>query len=568
MTSFSGSKLTGLFSPLALILSFLCLFETVQGVVHDVDIVNFTFDPDSVDVSPGDTVRWTLVNGTHTASSLPASPKIWDSGTMNIGGQTFETQFTLVDGYGAFPYKCNFHATMQAVVTMTPPAPPAVISVLVADGFFEPVYVTSPPGDSTRLFVVEQAGKIQIIPIGGGAITTYLDITAKVNGGGEQGLLGLAFHPNYPDSPYVYVNYTELGGDTRIARYSTTSGDPNTADGSSEKIILEVSQPFSNHNAGMLEFGPDGYLYVGLGDGGAAGDPGTRAQNTAELLGKMLRLDINTASPYLIPGDNPFTGDGATLDEIWAIGMRNPWRWSFDRATGDLILPDVGQDVWEEINFEEAGSGGGFNYGWNLKEGTICYEPETNCDPGGITTDPIYVYQHAGGQCSITGGYMYRGCAMPDMDGFYIFGDYCTGDIWAVLLGVGGPPAKILDAGNNVLSSFGEDYYGELYYCDLGAGAVFKIIPDGVPSQCSVGGGCCGEFTSGFPGNTNCDSEGKRNLADITRLIDHVYISKADLCCQENGNVNSDAEDKRNLADITRLIDHVYISKVETEACL
>ena len=286
-------------------------------------------------------------------------------------------------------------------------------------------------------YVVEQRGVIKLFSdqTDVSFSLTALDIQDRVNdSGNERGLLGLALHPDFPNTPYIYVNYTGVGGATFVSRFSPLSNGPGF-DPESELILLTIPQPYSNHNGGDLHFGPDGYLYIGTGDGGSAGDPGNRAQNPEELLGKMLRIDVNNASedqPYTIPPDNPFadTTDGIR-DEIWAFGLRNPWRFTFDRETGDMWIADVGQDQWEEIDFEPAGSGGGANYGWRCYEGNHPYNTN-NCGSMSDYDFPIFEYQHSfSNGCSVTGGIMYRYCRYPLLYGRYLFIDYCSGKLWS-----------------------------------------------------------------------------------------------------------------------------------------
>jgi glucose/arabinose dehydrogenase len=371
-------------------------------------------------------------------------------------------------------------------------------TVRVASGLSAPVFVTSPPGDFDRLFIVEQTGRIRILTGGEVLPNPFLDISDNVSYGGERGLLGLAFHPDYTDNGFFYVNYTDNDGNTVIARFSV-SDDPNLADPSSDATILTIDQPYGNHNGGMIAFGPqDGYLYIGMGDGGSGGDPENRAQDDGQLLGKLLRIDVDGGFPYAIPPDNPFAGPGDPLDEIWAKGLRNPWRFSFDRETYDLYIGDVGQNLWEEIDFQPAASQGGENYGWRLMEGNHCYNPPSDCDPGGLTY-PIYEYSHGGSpfRCSITGGYVYRGSAIPDLAGTYFFADYCSNQIWSFRY-VDGDITEFtdrtdeLDPGSGMsiddISSFGQDANGELYIIDLG-GEVFKIVP--VESGCIYTPGDC-----------------------------------------------------------------------------
>ena len=276
----------------------------------------------------------------------------------------------------------------------------------VITGLANPVAITHAGDGSGRLFITLKGGQViiydgtQMLP------TPFLDITSLVSSGGEQGLLSVAFHPNYASNGLFFVNYTDTNGDTVIARYSVST-DPNVGDQSSAFILLTITQPFSNHNGGQLQFGPDGYLYIGMGDGGSGGDPQNNAQNLLTLLGKMLRIDVDGGNPYAIPVDNPFLGDPTALDEIWASGFRNPWRFSFDRLTGDLFIADVGENRREEVDFQPASSPGGENYGWRLMEGNLCFNPPTNCNNGTLTL-PILEYDHLLG-CSVTGGHRYRG---------------------------------------------------------------------------------------------------------------------------------------------------------------
>ncbi len=347
----------------------------------------------------------------------------------------------------------------------------------IATGLVTPVSITHAGDGSGRLFIVLQDGRIlihdgaQVLP------TPFIDLSSKVSscagGCGERGLLGLAFHPDYAVNGRFFVHYTNRRGHSLIARYQV-SADPNIANPRSGRTILRVAQPFANHNGGQLQFGPDGYLYIGLGDGGSAGDPGNRAQNRRNLLGKLLRVDVNGATRYTIPPDNPFVGIRGVRREIWALGLRNPWRFSFDRLTGDLYIADVGQSNWEEVNFQPAGSLGGENYGWRLMEGNHCFDPAVNCDDGSLVP-PIAEYDHTVG-CSVTGGYVYRGGAVPDMSGAYLYGDFCTGVIWGARFDpVAGWTTTVLDDTAFLISTFGEDQNGELYVADYGAGRILRI---------------------------------------------------------------------------------------------
>src|SRR5262245_15766634 len=299
----------------------------------------------------------------------------------------------------------------------------------VLAGLDDPVYVTHARDGTGRLFVVEQPGRIKVVPAAGATPVVFLDIRSRVLSGGEQGLLGLAFHPRYATNGRFFVNYTrQPDGATVIAEYGVAPGNPNAA-GSQERILLVIAQPFENHNGGMLEFGPDGFLYIGMGDGGSGFDPGRRAQNVTELLGKILRIDIDppagAVAPYASPPDNPFAGSHPGRDEIYALGMRNPWRFSFDRATGTLYVGDVGQNAREEIDIVVRGG----NYGWPILEGDNCL------GLGGSCTDPTFLppvaqYAHTGGRCSVTGGYAYRGSTGTLPSGAYTFADFCTGEIF------------------------------------------------------------------------------------------------------------------------------------------
>lgn len=362
-----------------------------------------------------------------------------------------------------------------------------VRTTLVTGGLSSPLYVTSPPNDHDRLFIVEQnTGRIRIFANGSILGTPFLDVGSISSSGGERGLLGLAFHQDYDNNGYFYINYTDNGGDTVVARY-TVSANPDVADAASAMTVITATQPFSNHNGGHLAFSPiDGYLYIGLGDGGSGGDPGDRAQNGFNFKGKMLRIDVDSASPYAVPNDNPFVNNGSFRDEIWAYGLRNPWRYSFDRESGDLWIADVGQDVIEEISYQPASSAGGENYGWRLMEGSNCFNPPVNCNNGTLVL-PIQEYTHGGNpfRCSITGGYVYRGSAIPGAQGTYFYADFCSNQVWSmrfengVVLDDVERTAEISGGVNNI-SSFGEDAAGEMYIVDgsSGNGQIWKIEPD------------------------------------------------------------------------------------------
>lgn len=358
-----------------------------------------------------------------------------------------------------------------------PPIDPSTIRLALAPvvrGLSSPLHITNAADGSGRLFVVEKAGRIRIISRGNLLAQPFLDISPLVlSRGSEQGLFAVAFHPNYRTNGIFFVHYSNQNGDTVIARYRVSS-DPDRADPASGTKILGVDQPASNHNGGQIAFGPDGYLYIGLGDGGGVGDPQGNGQNRSSLLGKILRLDVDRGEPYAIPADNPFRTLEGVRPEIWALGLRNPWRFSFDRATGDLFIADVGQGVVEEVDFQPAASKGGENFGWNAMEGSRCYKPATGCNRNGLVL-PVAEYGHDLG-CSITGGFRYRGAAVPSFGSTYFFGDYCTGRLWGLAPATGGTwkLAELLDS-NLSVSSFGEDEQGELYVTDLSGGGIYRL---------------------------------------------------------------------------------------------
>lgn len=379
----------------------------------------------------------------------------------------------------------------------------------IAGGLDRPLAARHAGDGSGRLFVVQQSGLIRIIDrFGRLAPTPFLDLSPETGLGlttcgtttancGERGLLGLDFHPQYETNGLFYVNYTNLAGDTVVGRYQVDPGDPNLADPASGLILIAIDQDFGNHNGGDIHFGPDGYLYVGMGDGGSGGDPNDRAQDPTTLLGKMLRIDVDNpganganacgpAANYGIPADNPFLGDDGVCDEIWASGLRNPFRFSFDAATGDLFIGDVGQHQWEEVSFQPAASPGGENYGWDCREGAHDYSgppdaPALSCAAPPVVTDPILEYFHQNGRCSVAGGYRYRG-PYQNAVGLYFYGDFCAGDIFtgAEALGVWTPtllPRPYRDQDGNTVnpnvSAFGEDEDLNLYVVDLG-GNVYR----------------------------------------------------------------------------------------------
>lgn len=434
-------------------------------------------------------------------------------------------------------------------------APHASLAALgksvVASGLNSPLFATAPASDSSRLFIVEKDGVIKVMLNGLLNPTPFLDITDRTLSGDERGVLGLAFHPNYAQNGYFFVEYTaQPDGRLRLSRFSKSSND--VAD-TAETVLLEVPHPLSNHNGGMIAFGPDGYLYVGNGDGGGSGDTGNRAQNADSLLGKMLRIDVDSV-PYAVPPDNPFVAPDTARHEIWAFGVRNPWRWSFDRVTGDLFIADVGQNAREEIDWQSAGSAGGQNYGWRLKEGFSCYNPSSGCDPLGVLTDPITQYLHTGGRCSITGGYVYRGCAIPEAYGHYFYGDYCTGEIFSFRYAGN----TILDSTDRTaalgvdpfdLASFGEDARGELYIVGISSGTVWRVTGPTPPDSCS---GACPVTLAG-----DVDVSGAVTAGDVIYMVNVVFKNgPAPLPVPQSGDVNCSSS--LTAADIIILVNFIF----------
>ena len=368
----------------------------------------------------------------------------------------------------------------------------------IAGGFDKPVYVTPMPNHNDEILVFEQKGIIRLVKNGKITKSPFLDISDRVHRpmfpGDEMGFLGFAFDPNFVDNGFIYVHYDDKDDNTIISKFTMDGKFP---DRSTEKNILTLAQPYSNHNGGTITFGKDGYLYIGLGDGGSSGDPEKRAQDLTNLFGTILRIDVHTDKPYVVPKDNPFTYYRKFKDEIWAYGLRNPWRFSFDALTGDMIIGDVGQYLWEEINIEYSGGKGGLNYGWNIVEGNHCYPEDSKCEVDGFVM-PAFEYPNNANYaktlfgikqpdmdgCSITGGYVYRGNNIPDLYGRYIFGDYCTGKIWSILIknGIGG---NLIDHTKSImesmgkkefyLSSFGQDNKNELFIIDYN-GTIYQLI--------------------------------------------------------------------------------------------
>lgn len=344
--------------------------------------------------------------------------------------------------------------------------------------FSQPVALVHPPGDDSRWFVLEKAGRLYMFANNASAATATLsaDLAARVDAAGEGGLLGMAFHPSFSGSGDVFLSYTSPDPSvpfvSRISRFTMNMG--GIIDTTAESVVLSVDQPFTNHNGGHIAFGPDGFLYIGMGDGGGGGDPGGNGQDTTTLLGAMLRIDVDNKDPgleYAVPIDNPFFGSGTDAGEIFAWGFRNPWRWSFDRGSGDLWLGDVGQGSWEEVDLVVSGG----NYGWNVEEGNHCYPPGSVCDDAGLT-DPVAEYDHSEGR-SITGGYVYRGTALADRQGTYFFGDYVNGRLWGIDTSLSQPDVVLLEETGLNIASFAEDSDGELYLIDFSGGGIHRIVP-------------------------------------------------------------------------------------------
>jgi glucose/arabinose dehydrogenase len=370
---------------------------------------------------------------------------------------------------GQYPAAAAISNQVGAGVTLQP----------VLRGLNSPLFLTHTGDGSGDLYILEKPGRIRVAHEGVVRPEPFVDLTDRVgSGGSEQGLLGLAFHPDYVSNGYFYVNYTDRNGDTVIDRY-TANEDRTRADPATQKTIFGFAQPYPNHNGGMLSFGPDRMLWIGAGDGGSGGDPQRNGQNVNAVLGKLLRLDVDGGDPYGIPSDNPFVGTGNGLPELWAYGLRNPWRFSFDRATGDLYIGDVGQNAYEEINFTAAGEPGGQNYGWNRMEASHCFPIGSQCDSAGLVL-PIAEYPTGGEGCSVTGGYVYRGSAFPAWNGTYFFTDYCSGTVWTLTRDGNGDWTRtaVVPAPGGLAgySSFGEDEAGELYITDLDSGVIYHLV--------------------------------------------------------------------------------------------
>ena len=407
----------------------------------------------------------------------------------------------------------------------------------VVDGLTSPVGVESARDGSGRLFVVDQTGIVQIVRDGQLEAVPFLDIRNSVSLGNEQGLLGLVFHPDFSENGQLFVNYTDVNGDTVIARFEAMLSNPDQVDPLSEEIILTIDQPYANHNAGDLAFGPDGMLYIPTGDGGFRDDPQNRAQDLSSWLGKILRIDVDAGNPYAVPTTNPFVGVDGSIPEIWAYGLRNPWRLSFDSATGDLHIADVGQNSREEINFHRSGSPAGVNFGWRCREGSMDYITTPPCS--GVLTDPVFEYTHDAGNCSVTGGRVYRGLDTPRLDGIYLLADYCSGKLWGLAPdGSGGWSSDELVDTSRRPVAFGEDDNGELYMTDIAAGELLRLYG-----------------TVALPASGDANGDGQLNLADIVALIraaTTAFVPFGDGDCSNDSMLST--------ADLTCVIDQLYAS--------
>jgi glucose/arabinose dehydrogenase len=438
---------------------------------------------------------------------------------------------------------CLMAGPKAALAQGEAPTDTITLTRVVASGLVQPVHMTAAPGDRSRLFVVEKLGRIRIVTIVNGVYTLqptpFLDIDPLVgSSGGEQGLLSMAFHPSYRSNGYFFVDYTDNGGNTVVARY-TVSGNPNLADPNSALTVLTQTQPYPNHNGGQLQFGADGMLYIAFGDGGSGGDPQQNAQNTGAWLGKILRIDVDSGTPYAVPANNPWAGSTAVRPEIWSLGLRNPWRFSFDRLTGDMWIGDVGQGTWEEVDLELNGSPGGINWGWRCREGHAVYDPSPSCPSPQqpVLAPPIYDYDQTqpSALCAITGGYVYRGSPNSSFFGRYFFIDYCNplNQLWTLSSSGGGGWARtdytIAPPAGQALSlpsSFGEDAIGDLYVSDYADGEVYKLNLR--PATC-------------IAGNYDVNGDGAVTIVDIILVAGDWYridyIPDLDVDCNQAVNV-------------------------------
>lgn len=472
--------------PIVLLLTLVagCASDTSAPAVNLLPVVTITAPAHGSSVPQGTEVIMAGGATDPEDGDLPAQAFTWFSsldGSLGVGDSLALTSLSPGDHTLTLQAADQDGGKGTATVQLTVTTVVAGYGLHVVSGSLsEPVFLTHVPGDATRLFVVEKTGRIRIIKNGALLSTAFLDLSGSISKGGEQGLLGLAFAPDYATSGRFVVSYTSPqgnpgGGTSVIARYTVSAANPDRANAASGQTLLTVDQPYENHNGGMIAFGPDGFLYISFGDGGGGGDPLDTGQDRTDHLGSLLRIDVSGASGYTVPPSNPYAGSAQFAPELWNWGLRNPWRFSFDRSTGDLYIGDVGQGEREEIDVAPAASTGGENYGWNQMEGMICYVP--GCSPIG-TVLPVLDYTHSIG-CAVTGGYVYRGSAVPALVGQYIYGDYCGGWVRSFQYSGGqaiNPQDQPALSPGSAITGFGEDATGELYVLTQG-GTVYRIVP-------------------------------------------------------------------------------------------
>jgi len=446
---------------------------------------NISVTPTTDTLQAGDTVALRATVRDPSGNPL-AGPVVWgsrDASVATVVTTADQTARVTAVAVGEATIVATYGGTSaSARIVVLAAAVPALQQL--ASGLSAPLYAVAPPGDSARLFIVEQTGRIRVMRHDTLLASPFLDLTGQVRTAGEGGLLSLAFHPGYDQNGQFFVDYVGKSDSTiHVARYAVSVTDPNVADPASAQVILSVPhKQYTNHYGGLVVFGPDGYLYVGIGDGGGGGDPSGNAQNTASLLGKILRLDVDGGTPYAIPPTNPFVGQPPALPEIWAYGLRNPWRFSFDPQTGHLYIADVGQNAWEEVDVHLGGAAAGQNYGWNVMEGTHCYSPSTGCATTGLTL-PVFEYAHSGSGitgCAVIGGYVYRAARVPVLAGRYLLADLCSGWVRSFKL-QNGAASDTVDHTPQFgvhanITSLGRDGRGELYLTTLD-GYVYRIVP-------------------------------------------------------------------------------------------
>jgi glucose/arabinose dehydrogenase len=435
------------------------------NTVEPPTIASFTAEPPVIALGESSELSWTVADANQLRLD-PGETDVSDLASLEVS-PTATTLYMLTAVNPAGTAEAETELRVEEA-----PGPLVLEAVEIARDLPLPTSIKSAGDGTDRLFVTLQEGQIRVLEDDQLLPEPFLDVSQLVSCCGERGLLDVAFHPSYGENGLFFVNYTDVEGHTVVARYRV-SDDPNRADADSAEIVFRVEQPFGNHNGGQTKFGPDGYLYIALGDGGAGGDPQNHGQNTMTLLGSLLRIDVDGGEPYLVPEDNPFVGVENAHDEIWAYGLRNPWRFSFDRESGDLWIADVGQNTREEVNVQPASSPGGENYGWNIMEGSLCFPPGSDCDPSGLVL-PVLEYE-TGENCAVTGGYRYRGEDIPALEGAYLYGDYCSGRIWGASQENGAWSSEELLHTSLRITSFGEDERGEIYLANHG-GTVHRLV--------------------------------------------------------------------------------------------